>query len=73
MPETEHRWEGIYCLAWTLLLAAGHAGGQLLALSGWEPSAWLGQALPSLTTLYWLLLGISAAFWSVRALRRTGL
>lgn len=57
------RWDGIYCLAWTLLLAAGYFGGQFNALFSKNPAAWSDDALPALTLFYWVLLAFSAAYW----------
>lgn len=48
-----------FCAAWTCLLAAGHYGG---LLSQGSP-LWLGSALPTLTTLYWVLLAASVVYW----------
>jgi hypothetical protein len=66
MTERRDRWVGVYCIAWTALLAVGYFGSQLIGLAP-NPAPWYEQALPALTIFYWLLLAASVVYWIARS------
>ncbi|MEP0767203.1 MAG: hypothetical protein HRF45_11765 [Fimbriimonadia bacterium] len=59
MGEAHKSLIGMFCAAWTCLLAAGHYGGLVARGS----QVWLDSALPTLTVLYWVLLAASVVYW----------